>query len=125
MKKYLILSLLTLTGCATIINGTTQPIPVTSYPAGAQVDVDGCYVGHTPLTIEVSRKHNHLVTFSKEGYVPQTYNLTPVLSAAVAGNIIAGGFIGWGVDAVSGGQYRILPESLAPSLEPEQNCNCN
>lgn len=118
MNKSLIALLLIMSSCATIINGPTQSIPVTSYPAGAQVDVDGCYVGHTPLVVEVSRKHDHLITFSKEGFVPQTYQLTHVMSAAVAGNIIAGGFIGWGVDAVSGSQYRLIPETLAADLYP-------
>ncbi|MFN4174655.1 MAG: PEGA domain-containing protein [Parachlamydiaceae bacterium] len=116
MNKLIISSLLILSSCATIINGPTQKVPLTSYPAGAMVEVDGCYVGHTPLTVSVNRNMDHIVTFSKEGYVPQTYQLTHVMSAAVAGNIIAGGLVGWGVDAVTGSQYRIVPETLAADL---------
>lgn len=116
MNKYLILSLVLLSSCATIINGPTQRVPLTSFPAGAMVEVDGCYVGHTPLTVSVARNMDHIVTFSKEGYVPQTYQLTHVMSAAVAGNIIAGGLVGWGVDAVTGSQYRVIPETLVADL---------
>lgn len=104
--------------CATIINGTTQEIPVSSDPIGAGVFVDGNPVGCTPMTIVVKRKHNHMIVVSKEGYEDAAIQLTPVLSGAVAGNIIAGGFVGWGVDAVSGSQYRLIPETVHIKLRP-------
>lgn len=109
---------LQLTSCATIINGTTQKIPLDSYPQGANVSVDGNYMGITPTVVEVKRKHDHFVTFDKEGFCPQTIQLTHVVSGAVAGNIIAGGLIGWGVDACSGGQYRLIPEAVFMPLQP-------
>lgn len=104
--------------CATIVNGTTQKIPVSSEPAGAYVFVDGIPAGCTPTQIQVKRKYTHLVTLSKEGFDDATVRLEPVLSAAVAGNIIAGGFIGWGVDAVNGAQYRLVPGAVNVRLNP-------
>lgn len=104
--------------CATVINGTTQRIPISSDPIGAQVFVDGMLVGRTPVTIEVKRKYSHLITLSADGYEEAAVQVNPVLSAAVAGNIIAGGFIGWGVDAVNGAQYRLMPETVYVKLMP-------
>lgn len=123
MYKHLIFAVIgfNLISCATIINGTRQQIPVASNPPGAYVDVDGCCVGTTPMTVDVARKQFHIVTLSKEGYHQESFQLQPVISGAVAGNIIAGGLIGWGVDAVSGAQYRLIPETLAVDLE---YCGC-
>lgn len=45
------------TGCATLENGTTQRIPVTSDPPGAQVLLDGLPAGVTPTQITVSRRN--------------------------------------------------------------------
>lgn len=104
--------------CATVINGTTQRVPVSSDPVGAYVFVDGNPVGCTPTQIELKRKYDHLITLSKEGYEDETIRVEPVLSAAVAGNIIAGGFIGWGVDAINGAQYRLIPETVHVKMRP-------
>jgi hypothetical protein len=105
-------------GGATIINGTTQEIPITSSPEGASVQVDQ-WRGTTPTTAELSRKRSHLVQLSKPGYLSETVRLERVVSGAVAGNIIAGGLIGWGVDAASGGQYRLVPDTVHVTLRPD------
>lgn len=104
--------------CATVINGTTQKIPLTSEPMGASVVVDGQRVGYTPTQVQLKRKNSHLITFEKEGYESETVKLEPVLSAVVAGNIVAGGFIGWGVDAITGSQYRLIPETVNVIMRP-------
>ncbi|MBA2369413.1 MAG: PEGA domain-containing protein [Candidatus Protochlamydia sp.] len=106
--------------CATVINGTTQKIPLTSEPMGASVMIDGQPVGYTPTQVEVKRKYSHLITFEKDGYESENVKLEPVLSGAVAGNILAGGFIGWGVDAINGSQYRLIPDAVNVRLKP---CN--
>lgn len=123
VQKAILFSLVSLNcvSCATIVNGTTQKIPVSSDPIGASVFVDGVPVGYTPLNIELKRKHTHLVTVSHEGYEDEAVRLEPVLSAVVAGNIIAGGFVGWGVDAVSGSQYRLIPDAVFVRLKPYAN----
>lgn len=107
-----------MSGCATIIHGTTQEIPVTSEPPGAAVTTTGDVKATTPGKLELKRKTGHVLTFSKEGYKPETVKLESVLSGAVAGNIIAGGLIGWGVDAATGGDSRLVPESVHVLLKP-------
>jgi hypothetical protein len=112
------LALFSLGGCATIIHGTTQDIGITTDPSGAELLVDGSERYRSPAKITMKRKYDHFIEVSKEGYHKETVNIKSVLSGAVAGNILAGGLIGWGVDAASGGQYRLVPENVDLRLRP-------
>ncbi len=69
-----------------------------------------------------------MVNIEKPGYEDVKIEIHSVLSGVVAGNIIAGGLIGWGVDAATGGQYRLVPEKIDVILKPinkEQNISTN
>ena len=103
-------------GCASIVKGTTQPIPVSSDPTGADVKLDGNRVGQTPMTVEVKRKSDHLLTIEKTGYQPESVAITRNIGGAVFGNILAGGLVGWGVDAISGAQYNLTPATINLTL---------
>jgi hypothetical protein len=103
-------------GCATIVKGTTQDIPISSDPAGARVSVDGRPSGTTPTKVTMDRKHSHMVTIELENYEAENVAITNSMGGAVAGNIIAGGLVGWGVDAVSGAQYNLHPDTVAVRL---------
>lgn len=103
-------------GCASIVKGTTQAIPVSSNPTGADVKLDGNHVGQTPMTVEVKRKTDHLLTIEKQGYQPESVAITRNVGGAVFGNILAGGLIGWGVDAMSGAQYNLTPATINLTL---------
>lgn len=105
-------------GCASIVKGTTQAIPVASSPSGADVRLDGNHVGQTPVSVEVKRKSDHLMTIEKAGYQPESIAITRNIGGAVFGNIIAGGLVGWGVDAISGAQYNLTPATINVSLKP-------
>ena len=110
-----------LSGCATIVKGTTQVIPISSDPTGARVTIDSAPAGTTPTTVTLSRKQNHMVVIEKEGYAPESVAVTKSMGGAVAGNIIAGGFIGWGVDAMSGAQYNLAPNTISVRLTAKAN----
>ena len=58
----LIPSLILLSSCAVLTHGTNQMIPVASAPQGADVYVDGKYMGITPTTVELSRASVHTIT---------------------------------------------------------------
>jgi hypothetical protein len=105
-------------GCATIVKGTTQDIPVASDPAGARIAVDGMPMGTTPGKVTLKRKQSHMVSLEKEGYEVENVAVTNSMGGAVAGNIIAGGLIGWGVDAMSGSQYNLHPDTINVRLRP-------
>ena len=104
-------------GCASIVKGTTQAIPVASSPTGADVKLDGNRVGQTPMSVEAKRKTDHLLTIEKEGYQSESVAITRDIGGAVFGNIIAGGLIGWGVDAISGAQWNLSPKTISISLK--------
>lgn len=99
-------------GCASMINGSTQNIPVSTDPPGALVRVDGQGSFYTPTTLTLERKQPHTITISKEGYYQEQVSITQATSGAVAGNILLGGLIGWGVDAMTGAQYNLLPDVI-------------
>ena len=106
------LSTLLFSGCATIIQGTHQEIPVASEPSNASVLVDGVRQGNTPTKLSLARKGNYVVTLALADHETESINITRSIGGAVAGNIAAGGLIGWGVDAGTGAQYNLHPGSI-------------
>jgi PEGA domain len=105
-------------GCATIVKGSSQSIPVSSDPPAADILLDGKLVGQTPRTLALKRDSNYLITIQKTGFEPQSVPVVKDIGGAVWGNVIAGGLIGWGVDAASGAQYNLLPASVSVKLVP-------
>ncbi len=114
-------------GCATVIHGTTQKIPVSSDPSGANITIAGEDAKYTtPCQVELKRKHDHVLKFEKEGCEPTSVEVKHVMSGAVAGNILVGGLIGVGIDASNGATFRLTPETINVTLkkvdppQPEQ-----
>ena len=107
-----------LTSCASIVHGRRQEVDVTSNPPGATVS-DGVQTWTTPAKISLARKTTHQLTFSKPGYETHVVQLHRAISGAVAGNLLAGGLIGWGVDAISGAQWKLIPEMVSVTLHPQ------
>jgi len=54
--------------CALIVNGTSQDIPVNSYPINADIYVNNKRVAQTPSVIELPRSENNTVMIVKNGY---------------------------------------------------------
>jgi hypothetical protein len=106
-----------LTACATIINGTSQSVSISSQPSGAQVFVDGVPMGATPVSPDLKRKDKHTVRIELEGYEPFEMRLNRGTSGWIAGNIIFGGLIGLAVDAITGAMYKISPDEVVATLE--------
>lgn len=107
---------LLLTGCASIVNGSTQPVSFISTPAAARVIVDGNPIGSTPVVHALSRKKLHAVRFELDGYQPYEMALSRSVSGWVWGNIVFGGLIGLAVDAGTGGMYKLSPEQVSANL---------
>lgn len=72
------------------------------------------------MSLSLERKRSHTLMFSVPGYYNEQVTLNRTVSGAVAGNILAGGLIGWGVDALSGGQYKLMPETVHVVLRPSR-----
>ena len=105
-------------GCATITQGSTQQITVSSTPAGAEIVVNGFQRLKTPAVIELSRKESHQLQISLEGYHREDVEIVKVSNGMVAGNILAGGLVGLAVDYSSGAAYRLVPEVVQITLRP-------
>lgn len=112
------LSLFSLTGCATVVNGKHQALTVSSNPPGAEFAVDGL-TGVTPGTVQVDRaRPNHTVSISKPGYQPTEVTIGRKLSPWLTGNVLVGGLIGLVADFSSGGAYALQSNQVQANLEP-------
>lgn len=87
-------AVLLLSGCAAIFRGTTQLIPITSSPVGAEVIVNGELVGRTPLEVELGRGGEHAITLRWNGQ-ERSFTLYSQSDNEAAGLLVA--------DAVPGG----------------------
>ena len=105
-----------LSGCATLINGTTENVRLSSTPDGAQVTVDGGRIVTTPAMIELSRGDQHSLLFHKDGYIDQTERLAPTESGWVWGNILLGGIAGAIADKNSGAAKKLSRDTLSVVL---------
>ena len=109
----------TLAGCATIMQGSSQEVSISSQPTGANVFVDGVMVGTTPHVANLKRKDKHVVRLELDGYQPFELPLTRATSGWVWGNLAFGGLPGLAIDAISGGMYKLKPETVNATLAAE------
>lgn len=123
----LAVSLLAASGCATVIRGTKDNPKFQSMPEGATVTVEsisadrlGPFTCTTPCELELKRKRDWSVLFELDGYKPVTGTLEPKVTgggvASGAGNVLAGGIIGIGVDAGTGANLDLRPNPLVAEL---------
>jgi hypothetical protein len=110
--------LIVLSGCATIMHGTTQDIEIRTDPSGADILVDGRQQFKSPALVTMKRKDDHTVEISREGYQRERVDIKGEMSLAVAGDFLAGGAIGYGIDAATGAQRRLVPEKVEVRLHP-------
>lgn len=106
-----------LTGCASIVNGTSQKVSVTTPPTtNAQCDLSNSkgnwHVRSTPATIKVHRAFGALTAVcSKAGYRKSTKKFESNTKKMLLGNAVFGGVIGAGIDTANGSAYS-YPETL-------------
>lgn len=121
--------------CATVINGATQRVAVTSDPPGAQLFINDAPVGVTPAFVDIPRRDADLeLRFEKDGCDPAVLTLersgswwsaANVLLAGVPindystgawmGSMVFYGVLGALEDARSGGAYK-RPDSVRAAL---------
>lgn len=107
-----------LSGCASIMTGTTQRIAVDSSPSGAQCNLSranqplGAVV--TPGQIEVSKSaYSIQVDCDRNGVRGQTL-VASHLQAATFGNALVGGAVGAGVDFYTGAAHSYPDSVMVP-----------
>ncbi|MFA5143883.1 MAG: PEGA domain-containing protein [Candidatus Omnitrophota bacterium] len=99
-------------GCATLITGWYQKVPVSSDPGGATVTVDGGEKYITPVKLHLKRNRDYTLCFTKEGYKDETVKLLHVVSGAIAGNAVLFGLAGLAVDNLTGSQFKLIPTKV-------------
>lgn len=115
----------TLTGCATLVEGSAQTIQIITEPAGAYCILKRetqlvTVIPSTPATISIFKEDGQLILrCNKHGYLEATWEAGSGFQDMVFGNILLGGIIGAAVDAGSGAMYK-YPESIQLTLIPER-----
>jgi len=108
--------------CATVTRGTKQDFRVESTPPNARVSTSHGYTCTTPCTLKLPRKDEFEITLSLDGYKPFRTHIGNEISgggaAGLAGNVIVGGVIGIGVDAVTGASLDLRPNPLVVEMAP-------
>jgi len=115
----LVLVLSIFLGCGAILNGTSKNIEIQSAPSGASITGDpvvGDYT--TPTSIKLQRKHEYILTFTKEGYEPATARIDKNLRAGILilDILITPFLVGVIVDAATGAWFNLSPDNVTVSL---------
>ncbi len=110
--------------CGSITRGTSEKMAFQTEPPGAMMtSTKGYACPATPCSLDVDRSDEFDVTFAKPGFRPETIPVrTQVVgtgAAGMAGNVIAGGIIGIGVDAATGAAFDHFPSPVVATLVPD------
>lgn len=116
-----------LSACATIVKGTTQPISINTPGApGAECTLTSSAIGtkvvKTPATIVLDKSQDAIaVTCRKACFQDGVGIVSSNTEAMSAGNILVGGVVGLGVDAVSGAMNKYNSDNQI-AMVPIQGC---
>ena len=113
MKRILTaLSLISLTACSSIIEGTSQEIVINTNPAGADCSLERggisiARVNPTPGAATIKKtKYDITIRCNKDGFEEATFLNHSGSAGATFGNIVAGGGIGWAIDSAAGADNK-------------------
>jgi len=125
-----LLALLALPSCATIVKGTTQTIAINTpgVPA-ARCQLRSGAIGTvevvTPATVTLEKSQESItVHCTKQCFQDGAGVVTSFSEGMAAGNIIAGGVIGLGIDAATGAMNKYAPETIVVMI-PIQGCRAS
>ena len=113
LRTGLVFVVVLLSGCATMIRGTSQPISINTDPSGATATLSDGRSCTTPCTLEAKRKETLQIALEKEGCNSTSTAMVPTLAGAGA---ILGGMVDYGTGAV----YDLQPNPLFVKLTCEK-----
>jgi PEGA domain len=97
-----LVALAALSGCATMMAGGPDRLPVSTNPAGAAVFVDNAQVGQTPLMVSLDRaKPKAEIRLELQGFAPVIITREKSVNGWVFGNLLFGGLIGLIIDSAN------------------------
>ncbi len=123
----IMMALMTLSGCASIISGTTQEVKIDTPGApGAKCELSSEGIGTigitTPSELKLKRRKQDLsVNCQKMCYQTATANVKSGTAPWTWGNIIFGGLIGWGIDAGTGA-WNQYDAPISVPMQTDQSC---
>ena len=122
-----------ISGCASIMSGTTQRVSIDSDPQGATVMigkkktkdkktimVEAYNAGVTPLIVELKRRGSTMVQISKDGYKTQDVQLKRTMNPWVWGDIALTSLLSTSIDTSTGACNEYKPGQYMISLETEK-----
>ncbi len=112
-------------GCATIVKGSTQDLNINTDPAGASCDLSRggnviASINPTPGSVQIKKDKNDIeVKCKKAGFIETAGQIPASFEGWTVGNVLFGGFIGIAVDYSSGALNSYAPDLLV-KLTPEK-----
>lgn len=100
------------TGCSSFEKGSPQTVQVRSFPAGADLYVNGDKVGQTPYDMELGKKTTSTIRVEKDGYTPKSFSVAP------KENENSKDYIKFGLLAEVGYYQELTPSPIEVQLEP-------
>ena len=129
----IVVVLFVISGCATIMSGTTQKVTFDSDPSGAKVVigkkkkkdgettmVDSYDAGVTPLTVELSRRQSTIVQISMEGYKTKEVELKRKMNNWVLGDLALTSPLSTSIDTSTEACNEYKPGQYMVTLQPEK-----
>lgn len=121
MKRFLVLMLFLLSGCATIIRDSNQAVPIQANIDDVNIEIKNSkgsivYSGRAPTTVWLKtseggyfKPEKYYIKASKQGYATQYTTIDWHVSLWYwLGNLVFGGLIGWFiVDPLTGDMYYL------------------
>lgn len=120
MVGIVLVSAISLVGCATLFKQKSRTVAFNSDPQGAEIYINGNRMGKTPMPMNLSNLKAVTVTFKKEGYDDKTY----IINTKVGGGWVVldclGGFIPVIIDAVTENWYNLDTDEVKVMLDVQR-----
>lgn len=111
-KFAVVVSLVALTGCSTVIKGTSDNVSVNSMEKGSTIYIDGAARGTDSAMVSLKKGKPHNIRVEKEGCQPITAETAEAFDAtSLLGILLDFGIVTIPVDLISGAAWKIEPTS--------------
>lgn len=116
----LIVAAAALTGCASIVSGTSQKVtiqtpPVTGAKCALKNNKGSWKIASTPGSVKVHKSNQPLfINCKKKGYPTAYAHYKSNTKGMIAGNAVFGGLIGAGIDTADGAAFDYPPTMIVP-----------
>lgn len=114
-----VVSVLVLSGCATLFKGTSETVSLGSEPP-AEVYVNGTYRGDTPVKLDLKSDKEYDIEFRKEGFESKTVHISNSVGAGWIVLDVLGGLVPVIVDAATGAWYQLDQKMVNATLKKQQ-----